>query len=189
MTSALDSVKLRVSTPIERAPLGRGFYQREEELLYVHIGHSPDHVRFFSQLESPSVRLDVDREGRLIFVEVAVPRQRWQVDPEFSAPKAMTSADIRWLDFRTEIRPPEIHTDTSRSQLCLSFSGEELTRSFFLADSIIVQVTNENTLGRLWITDIADDSAGRGLATFRRSLRVAETNQPAQASLQRQPAL
>ena len=189
MTAALDSVKLRVSAPIECAPLGRGFYQREEELLYVHIGHSPDHVRFFSQLESPTVRLDIDREGRLIFIEVAVPKQRWQVDPEFSVPPVIPFADVRWLNFRSEIRPPEIYTDTNRSRLCLVFSDNESGRKFHLADSIIIHVTDQNTLGRIWITDITDDSAGHRLATFRRSLRIPEATQIGSSLFKRQPAL
>ncbi len=189
MTSGLDSVKLRVSAPIECAPLGRGFYQREEELLYVPIGHSPDHVRFFSQLESPSVRLDIDREGRLIFIEIAVPRQRWQVDQDFSGPITATPADIRWLDFRSDMRPPEITTDTSRTQLCLGFSSEAPTHNFLLANTVMVQVTDMNTLGRLWITDIADDSAGRRLAAFRRSLKATGPVPPSSSPLLRQPAL
>ena len=83
---AAQAIKLRISTPTEPIPPGRGFYQLEEDSLYVQIGLFSRDRRFFSYLESKNTRLDFDREGRLIFIEVDLPRRQWPVDLQLTRP-------------------------------------------------------------------------------------------------------
>lgn len=73
---AIESIKVRVSTPTEHLLLGRGFYQVDDGTLFVQIGPFQHSRHFFSYLESESVRIDIDCEGRPIFIEVGLPRQR-----------------------------------------------------------------------------------------------------------------
>ena len=168
---AINTAKLRISTPTEPIPPGRGFYQLEEESLYVQVGIFTRNRRFFSYLQSDEVSLDFDREGRLIFIEVAVPRRSWQVTPRLQKPSRAEIADIRWLDFRESIATPSLQTPADRSALRLRFSNRTPTQNYFLAESVILQVCENNLLGAIWVDDIVDDMAGREIASFRKNCR------------------
>jgi len=163
--------KLQISTPIEPTRPGRGFYQLEEEALYVQVGPFTGRRRFFSYLESEHVRFDIDRKGRLIFVEIDLPRRRWRVDTNVTKPRVVQPADIRWLDFRKNIGNPGVLTNRTRTELMLVFSDAPYTHNFHLADSVIAMVAGENQLAAIWVGDITDDLAGLGLASFRRDMR------------------
>ncbi len=163
--------KLQISTPIEPTRPGRGFYQLEEEALYVQVGPFARDRRFFSYLESEHVRFDIDRKGRLIFIEIDLPRRRWHVDTAVAKPRVVQPADIRWLDFRKRVGNPKVLTNKSRTELMLIFSDSPFTHNFHLADSVIAMVTGENQLAAIWVGDITDDLAGLGLAAFRRDMR------------------
>lgn len=169
--AALRSLQLRISTPTEPIVAGRGFYQLEEEELYVQVGPFGPERRFFSYLESDIVRLDLDRGGRLIFVEVTVPRRHWPATPALSPPFVIEPADIRWLDFRQRIAPPRLTSNRSRTVLKLTFSASDPTRSYYLADDVILQVSDSGELHAVWVNNIVDDLAGQEIAEFRRSLR------------------
>ncbi len=163
--------KLQVSTPIEPTRPGRGFYQLEEEALYVQVGPFTGRRRFFSYLESEHVRFDIDRHGRLIFIEIDLPRRRWRVDTTVTRPRVVRAADIRWLDFRKSIGDPQVLTNMLQTELMLIFSDAPFTHNFYLADSVIAMVADENQLAAIWVGDITDDLAGLGLASFRRDMR------------------
>jgi hypothetical protein len=163
--------KLQISTPIEPTLPGRGFYQLEEEALYVQVGPFTGSRRFFSYLESEHVRFDIDRHGRLIFIEIDLPRRRWHVEPDVTRPGVVQPADIRWLDFRKSIGDPEVLTNKSRTEVMLLFSVAPFTHNFHLADSVIAMVAGQNQLAAIWVGDITDDLAGLGLASFRRDMR------------------
>jgi hypothetical protein len=99
---ALTRLRARIETPTRTVAPGRGFYQLEEDVLSVQLGPFAGQRQCFSSLESDLVRLDMDRWGRLIGLEVFTPRRQWPVtDPE--PPRIAEPADIRWLDFRESI--------------------------------------------------------------------------------------
>ena len=102
----VERIRLRIATPIEPVMPGRGFYQLEEDALYVQVGLFSSGRRFYSFLESSNVLFDFDRLGRLIFMEVRVPRRRWEVDTTLEVPAIVQPADIRWLNFRDTIDHP-----------------------------------------------------------------------------------
>jgi len=162
---------LRITTPTRATEPGRGFYQLEEDALYVQIGSfSPDR-KYFSYLESETVRLDFDRSGRLMFIEVSTSRRTWLVEKHLSPPETVESADIYWLDFRSTIGAPTISTNPGRTLLNLTFQKIEQSRSYHLADAVVVDISNDNRLSRIWITDIIDDLAGTEIAAFRKRMR------------------
>jgi hypothetical protein len=164
-------LKLRISTPTEPIVPGRGFYQLEEESLYVQIGPFDQRRKYFSALESPTTRLEFDRNGRLIFIELLVPRRQWTVDDSITPPKIVEPADIRWLDFRQAIADPVIATVPDRSQVRFVFRPDGSPRNFYLAESVIAQVTSDDALSSLWVVDIVDDLAGEEISAFRKAMR------------------
>lgn len=165
------NLRIADSSPVVTTRPGRGFYQLEEDALYVQIGPFGGKHRFFSYLESESCRLEIDKEGQLVFVELALPRRRWQVDHDLEIPREPRWADIRWLDFRTAVPEPRILTNPRRDTVCLRFADPGSERYYRLAESVVVTVDTANRLASLWVTEIVDDLAGHEIALFRRSVR------------------
>ena len=149
--------------------LGRGFYQVDDGTLFVQIGPFQHSRHFFSYLESESVRIDIDCEGRPIFIEVGLPRQRWQLFPGFQMPPAVEAVDLRFTDFRKTIGQPTLLASPDRSSLLIRFNRSTRSRCYHLADSVIAQVSDDGELMAIWVMDIVDDFAGQQLAAFRKS--------------------
>ncbi len=168
---AVQAPKVRISTPTEPILPGRGFYQLEEDSLYVQVGPFLGNRRFFSYLEAESVNLHFDREGRLIFIEVNEPRRRWPARADARPPTVVEPADIRWLDFRSELTQPQLRTDNRRAVLEIKFESCSEMRNFYIAEHVIAQISDANELCAIWIDEIIDDLAGQEIAAFRKQLR------------------
>jgi hypothetical protein len=162
------ALNIRVSTPAGEIPRGRGFYQVEEEELHVPIEYPPLRTRFYSFLDSDTVSLHLDREGRLIFIEIPLPARRWKVRSNLVAPEKAELADIRFLDFRETIGNPPIYCDPARQNVMLRFSRSSSTSNYYLAENVIAQTSDDGRLNAIWISDIVGDFAGRGLAAWRK---------------------
>lgn len=167
-----DSIRLRISTPTGPIPPGRGFYQLEEDALYVQVGLYAASRQFFSYLEGQQIRFDLDKEGRLIFFELAVPRRQWPVaDDGLLPPSVVEPADIRWLDFRESTGDPVILASADRTTVRLGFSDKPAERNYYLADDVIVSVDASDCLVHLWVEHIIDDLAGQEIGAFRKKHR------------------
>lgn len=166
----LSSLRLRITSADRAEPLGRGFYQLEEDSLYVQIGEFDNRHRFFSFIDGDRLRMDFDKEGRLLFVELAVPRRTWPIEPGLAAPLPYQSRDIRWLDFRGTIAQPAITASPERTLVRLRFSDAAPHGTIALASSVFLQVAEDKSAVALWVTQIDDDFAGREIAAFRRHL-------------------
>lgn len=166
-----ELLKLRISTPAGLFLSGRGFYQLEESSLYVQVGPIEPDSRFFSYLEADNVRLDLDRSGRLLFVEVNAGRHTWKVSDDLKLPASIGYADIHWLDFRRRISNPSLITDENRTILCIRFTDVPVKASYFLAENIIVQVTEDSCLASIIVTNIVDDLAGQEISAYRKEVR------------------
>jgi hypothetical protein len=164
----LETITLKIETPTGQLRPGRGFYQLEEDALYVPVGPGLDRRRFFSYLEAETVRFDIDLAGRLMLLEVAFPRRRWKVEEDLAVPAIAEPADVRWLDFRGLIRRPELVTDPRRRRLLLRFSTHGSWRWYSLAESVFIQVDRNERLCAVMVGDIEDDLAGRRIAAFRK---------------------
>ncbi len=168
---ALERIKLSISTPTEPILPGRGFYQVEEDALHVQVGPFSKHRRFFSWIESKCVRLDIDRQGRLIFLELAIPRRHWQTDPALTPPDICEPADVRWLDFRDTFAEPTWIANPQRDLVKISFKENGTPLNYHLADSLIVQVDRNHDLTSIWISDIITDRGGKKIRVFRKKSR------------------
>lgn len=167
-----DSIRFRISTPTGPIPPGRGFYQLEEDALYVQVGLYSARRQFFSYVEGEQIRFDLDKEGRLIFFELAVARRQWPVAGDgLLPPSVVEPADIRWLDFRSYTVDPEILASADRTTLRLAFSNNPAERNYYLADEVVVSVDAQDRLVHLWVGHIIDDIAGQEIGAFRKKYR------------------
>lgn len=171
---ALEAAQLRITAPTGPNIPGRGFYQVEEDRLFVQVGLFVPDRRFFSFLDSARVKLDFDRDARLIFVEVNQPRRQWSTDDKLRIPKRSELADARFLGFRDSLPPTRLVASEDLSTVRLAFSNEPVTRTVQLARNVVLQADEHSCLVALWVGGIVDDSGGRKLAAYRkRCLRLA----------------
>ncbi len=172
----IQSARLRISTPTEPLMPGRGFYQLEEDALYVQIGPFAPQQRFFSYLESSSVSLEFDRNARLIFIEVTRPRRNWAVSDKLVFPSEVEPADLRWLDFRETMPEPQLTSNAIKTLLHLRFGERPPARGFRVADCVIVQADSDDCLSDIWVDRIEDDLAGQEIAAFRKHHRIPQVS-------------
>jgi hypothetical protein len=167
----IKALKVQVSAPAQQVPYGRGFYQLEEDELFLPVEYPQGKTRFFSFIDSETTSFQLDRDGRLIFIELAVPRRRWKVRENLVMPESARPADIRFLDFRQSFLDPSVFCDHTHENLMIRFSQGPSTHTYYLAENLVAQISCENTLVALWVSDITDDIAGRELAAWRRAIR------------------
>ncbi|MCX6833600.1 MAG: hypothetical protein NTW07_00450 [candidate division Zixibacteria bacterium] len=168
MSATIESIALKIDTPTGGLIPGRGFYQLEEDALYVQVGAYNKHQKFFNYLESDVVRFDIDKDGRLIFIEVSMPRRHWELNAKISPPIVADPADIHWLDFRTRIAEPKLLANENQTSLLIDFMSPHSWRWFTLAERVFVLVDHEHRLAAVMVTDIEDDLAGAQIAAFRK---------------------
>ena len=162
---------VRIDPPSGQLLPGRGFYQLEEDALFVQISLFSASQRFFSFIESEHLRFDLDKDGRLLFIEVAMPRRHWETVQGLTWPVTDTFADIRWPDFRARMKEPHFRTNRRRNLLKIDFGTTGSPKRFLLADNVAIDIAQDNTLAAVWIDDIEDDLAGRNIAGFRKYAR------------------
>jgi hypothetical protein len=178
MNSLSDPLAVRITTPAPESVPGRGFYQLEESALYIQIGLQDRSRHYFSSLESQLVRLDIDRDARLMFIEVAAARNTWSVIDQLDLPVWAEPADVRFLGFRTSIPNPRLLTDKGRRRLQILFSPTPVAHAVSIAESVILTVDDRQSIVSIHITDITDDLAGREIAHFRKAFREDISNVP-----------
>jgi len=170
----LSAPRLRIVSPAGTIPFGRGFYQLEEEILYLPVEYPGEKPKFFSFIESETVSIQCDNEGRLIFIELTLPRRHWIERADISFPDYAEPADIRFLDFRQKMNNPMISCDRYRQNIHIEFSPLQSVSSFHLAKNLIAEVSADNYLIGIWATDFVDDIAGREISAWRKSIRAAK---------------
>lgn len=157
-----------MKTPAAIQPVSRGFYQVEEDVLYIPLFPGG---KFYSFLDSDDVVFDIDQTGRLLFIQVRVPRHKWHIRKALRLPAAYTTADIRFLNFRDTLPPVVIETNPHESLLRLTFSDEKANAAYAIADNLLVETTASETLKTIWILAIENDRAARTMAAWRKQAR------------------
>jgi len=163
-----DRIKVVIKTPIPTQPVSRGFYQVEEDCLYVPIHPGG---KFFSFLDSPQAVFDIDNKGRLLFMKILTPRRYWTVNKSLRPPAQAAPSDIRFLEFRNALPKIILETSPRKSWLHLVFERCDKTSAYAVAGNLIFETTPEITLAGIWITDITDDRAARSMAAWRKKLK------------------
>jgi hypothetical protein len=149
MNTPVIRPRIIVEAPTADIQPGRGFYQLEEDALHVQIAEYDRKRRMFSFLESEKSRLDFDRTGKLIFIELMVPRRQWTVWQDFRVPEHARPAVLRWVDFRKPLKPPQLFTDPHRLHLCMEFGGDDGDEVYRIAGSVLVGGTGNRGLSQI----------------------------------------
>lgn len=170
----VSQLKIAVRTPTEQIPVGRGFYQLEEDALYVQVAPWDREHRFFSFLESEHVRLDIDKNGSLLFIEVSLPRRKWKTVDRLPIPDQHQPGDVRWADFREQMPSPKLIADKTHEHLQIRFSDQPPVATFEIAQSILVQADTDNFVTSIFVLDMLDDLAGQEIAHFRKAMQAAK---------------
>lgn len=99
-------------------------------------------------------------------IEINLPRRQWDATDEITYPLRAKPADIRWTDFRAQIKSPDIFTDQTRQNILLRFTDNSPAASHILTPNIFCQICADNRLIALWVTDIVDDIGGHEIRAF-----------------------
>jgi len=183
----INGIIIRIETPAEKKYFCRGFYQTEEDCLYIPVFPSG---RFYSFIDSPlygsktnsnkqpstGISLDIDRKGRLLFISINSPRQLWETDNSLEMPPSRETADIRFLTFREHVNPPLIKYSTDKDILQIELNNSHISKAYRLADSLIITASNNGVLNSIWLNDIIDDRAAKKMAKWRNE-RLEESNE------------
>ncbi len=170
-----NKIQLRIAAPTGPTKTGRGFYQLDEESLFVQIGLFTEKKHFFNYLENEIVLFDLDRMGQLIFIEVNKAKRHWVIDDNLTAPKNAEVADLRWLNFREQLPSCEIKTDADSQILKIEFKENPEPMYFILSESVIAETDQEHLLTAVWVTSYDEDAGGQHIKRFRRTQRRADS--------------
>lgn len=170
-----SKIQLRIDTPTGPVKSGRGFYQLDEESLFVQIGLFTEKKHFFNYLENDWVLFDLDRMGQLIFIEIYKAKRHWIIDNSLTPPADAETADIRWLNFREKLPNTLIKTDKNYEIVKLEFQKNNSPYYFIISESVIVETDHAHSLTAVWITSYEEDTGGQHIKQFRRRQRRAKS--------------
>lgn len=187
-------IKVRIKTPAETKLFGRGFYQVEEDCLYVPLYPSgtfysyvdADYKEKSSKTNKNAIKrirfsFDINRRGRLLFIKVTTPRRFWTNEKELEAPSPIEWADVRFLTFRAQVQTAGIYYSSKQSLVQLKLEDKAVAHTYNIAENIIIGISEDDYLVSVWVHDISDDRAAQQMAAWRKALRGDKTEpSPAQ---------
>jgi len=149
--------------PCDQQALTASFYDQESETLTVHIlPFEPYH----GYLEAGDIRIDTDEEGRPVFIEAAVDRADWKIDPHYMFPAVETNGTIVFRETRRIHSPGEVWASPCRKMACLRFLARRDGHVVRFSKDIMVE-TADGFLVAVWIRGISLDFGGRKQAAWR----------------------
>ncbi len=180
---------VNISTPAKVERFSRGFYQLDEEMLYVPIYPGGQFYSFLDATEidsnkpnDPLLNFDIDRAGNLTFIKLNLARAKWPVKKQIDQPATTLSAEVHFRQFREQISSFELVTNKSKDYLCLIFRSQnepkeateakENLATYRIADNIIIELSAGAEISRLWILEIVEDRGARQMAAWRKKLRL-----------------
>ena len=138
---------------------GRAFRDRDSQLIQYHeIPHSPYH----SYIAADPLRLDLDKDGVPIFVELDFAGGRFDVDGCLRPPLDFELGSVRLLDFPSRIGPHTLTTDESNSLFHITLSKHAPVLALQSGRGIIWEIDTDSCLSGLWLLKCQDDLYGRG---------------------------
>ncbi len=157
-----------VKTPADLKYVSRGFYQVEEETLYVPILPAG---RFYSYLDSAELSIDADKSGLPLFFQLHVPRKNWQVRDPLPVPGDPTFAAVHFISFRDTLPASSVMCDRDGSTVRITFFDDGRLTPIAVSDNLIFEITADNYLASIWISGIEDDRAARQMASWRKKIK------------------
>jgi hypothetical protein len=175
--------RLTIQTPAAVSRSSRGFYQVEEDALYVPFYPARP---FFSYLDSDQLSLQTDNKGQLIFLQLTCPRAGWAIDPALTWPEIPLTADIRLLEFRDQLPEVRVMASPDKSLVRIAFATDVETVAYRLTENATCEVTPDARLAAIWIGRIEDDRAAAGMAAWRKQMKEKPDGVPETPSSRRE---
>jgi len=149
--------------PCDQPVLTASFYDQESDALTVHIlPFEPYH----SYLEAGDIRIDTDAAGRPVFVEAAVNRADWKINPQFTFPAVEVNGAITFRETRRIHSPGEVWSSPCREMACLRFLARRDGKVIRFSRDVMIEIA-DGYLVALWIRGISLDFGGRKQAAWR----------------------
>lgn len=151
----------------------RAFYDNMEGSLSVGVKRKG---KFYSYIEAECFSFDLARGGKLLNIDVWKPKDDWEVEKNLAPPDDFERQNVIFLDFRLKTDPASYYTNPQRNLLHIRFSSGRVSRFVSPANSLIFELSEDNELMGLWITEIEEDYGFRKEAAWRKSIKAIEAD-------------
>ncbi|MFH2056907.1 MAG: hypothetical protein ABIJ61_13195 [bacterium] len=165
---------IRVQTaPLDNSIPCRAFYDNMESALSVGIKQSG---KFYSYVEAECFSFDLTKAGKLLNIDVWKPRDEWQIEKDLHPPDDFDRENVIFLDERLKVEPATYFTNPERNLLHIRFTKGTVHRFVSPASSLIFELSKENELMGLWITNIEDDFGFKKEAIWRVTVKSVDAD-------------
>jgi hypothetical protein len=159
--------RLRVALqPRQEVALGQAFWDLHSQSIEYHIvPHRPYH----SYIEGDNFRIETDRGGRPVLVEIREPQNgSGGPCPPAPEPALVQSCDLRFLDLRIRSRSICAAVDFSNSLSFIKLLGGAPVAFGAVATGAVWGIDANGFLSALWLTDVQSDPSGLRRGRWRR---------------------
>lgn len=165
---------IRVQTaPLENSIPCRAFYDQMEEALSVGIKQAG---KFNSYVEAEHFSFDLTKSGKLLNIDVWKPRGEWEVEKNLHPPEEFDRENIVFLDERLKVPPAQYFTNPQQNILHIRFAKGKVHRFVSPANSLIFELSPDDELVGLWITNIEDDYGFKKEAVWRVTVKAVDAD-------------
>jgi len=162
-------IRLAISET-EKIPSARGFYDNMENSLNMVI---KARGKFYSYVQGKDYSLDLDRRGKILGIEIYVPREEWIVDRELVPPAKCEMRQIQVLEHRVEVEPKGFYTNEAKNLACIRFTSEKISYFYKVAQNLLFEVNVLEELSAVWILNLEEDYGFKKEMKYRKGKSVA----------------
>ena len=147
----------------------RAFYDSTGDTLSVGIKQKG---KFGISIEADDISFDLTKDGKLLNIDVWIPRKNWTVDKAIHPPEEIEKASVVFVSKKVQTEPIAYVTDPKKTLLCIRFASERVSRFITPATSLIFELNAKDQLIGLWITQIEEDINFQKESEWRRSIKA-----------------
>ncbi|MBU1319113.1 MAG: hypothetical protein KKH67_07945 [candidate division Zixibacteria bacterium] len=164
----------RIAVDVQKTnkiPMGRGFYDKYENVLNYVLKTKG---KFDSYVQSEFLSIDLDKDGGLLNVEVALERNLWKVDLALKVPHEIPIKRLKFSDTRLNISGESYLTNEAKDLLLIRFADENHIKTYEIAENLLADVNVVSELAGIWIINLQDDYGFKSEMEYRRGAEVTE---------------
>lgn len=147
----------------------RAFYDEIGDTMSVGIKQKG---KFSSYVEGENFSFDLTKDGKLLNIDVWLPRGKWTVEKTIHPPEHFDKENVKILDSRLKTEPIAYITDAKKTLLYIRFAAERIARFVSPVNSLIFELNAKSQLVGLWITQIEEDINFQKESEWRRSIKA-----------------
>jgi hypothetical protein len=147
----------------------RAFYDRIGDTMSVGIKQKG---KFHSSIEGEDFSLDLTKDGKLLNIDIWIPRNDWTIDKNIHPPEEFSKESIIFPESKVRAEAIGYMTNAARNLLYVRFSSERIARFVSPGSSLIFELNAKNQLVGFWITQIEEDINFQKESEWRRSIKA-----------------